>query len=265
MPASTFRSNRLQVGGVNLSTYTANATLGAADHVVRADATGGSITITLPSPSGTPPPPLGEIAGVSASGTWVDKEYVIKKIDSTSNIVYIATTGAETIDGYTGANSIPLVFQYEQVRLVSDGTNWMVLGDLRALRKLGPTTVSLIATGQTTLFTVPTGRTFKLTKTNIESLATMSGGTSSVLKIGTTANSYAEILSSSGITFVAATATTLLPTGQGVDPEIIGSNPATMSVNKTRSYAAGSVIQASVSGTVLTVGSVAIELYGYLI
>ena len=68
------------------------------------DATNGAFTVTLPVPSNCKGQPL-----------------LLKKIDSTANIITIAQNAAETIDGQT---SIVLTKQYEVVMLVSDGTNW---------------------------------------------------------------------------------------------------------------------------------------------
>lgn len=263
----TYKPGRLSLGASLISKYSANATLSSTDHIVECDATSAGFTITLPSPAAIPPLPLGEIAGATPSGSYQGKEYIIKKIDGTYNPIYIATTGSETIDGYTGATAAVLLYQYDYLHLVTDGTNWIVRGPgkLQDMKKLGPFTVSLTATGQTFMFAVPSNKTFKLVKTIIEGLTTMSGGTSSVLKIGTSGNSYAEILSSAGITFASGTASSLLAVGAGVDTDVLGNNPASMSVAKTRSFAAGSVIQASVSGTVLTSGSVNVDLFGYLL
>ena len=99
---STFDVN----GSLSLTTVTktANYTLTAADHTVRADATSGNITQTLPTAVG--------ITG---------RIYVVKKIDASANTVTIATTSSQTIDG---ATTVVISSQYESFMVQSNGTNW---------------------------------------------------------------------------------------------------------------------------------------------
>lgn len=53
------------------------------------------------------------------------KVYLIKKTDSsTANICTIATTSAQTINGFSGAT---LNQQFEYIQVVSDGSNWQVV------------------------------------------------------------------------------------------------------------------------------------------
>ena len=82
-----------------------NTTLNDAHHVVTVDATGGARTITLPTASGI----LGKV-------------YVIKKIDSSANVVTVDGNAAETIDG---ATTITLPLQWSSTIMQSDGTNWV--------------------------------------------------------------------------------------------------------------------------------------------
>jgi hypothetical protein len=72
---------------------------------ILADASGGAITVTVPSPS---------------SNSYIG----IKKTDSSANVVTVQQNAAETIDGQT---SITLEGQNEYVELVSDGTNWYII------------------------------------------------------------------------------------------------------------------------------------------
>jgi len=72
--------------------------------IVLVDASGGAVTVTLPSPS---------------NGARVR----VKKIDSSSNTVTVQPSGTETIDG---ASSHSISQQYETYEYVSDGTNWYV-------------------------------------------------------------------------------------------------------------------------------------------
>jgi len=75
--------------------------------LVLANASGGSITLTLPV--------------LSACGRgWRIK---IKKVDSSTNPIIIDTAGAETIDG---DSDFKLLIQYEAVTLITDGLNWYV-------------------------------------------------------------------------------------------------------------------------------------------
>jgi len=72
---------------------------------VLVDASGGAVTITLPSPS---------------SGGKVG----VKKTDSSTNTVTISPSGSETIDG---ASSLTIDTQYQSYTLISDGTNWYIM------------------------------------------------------------------------------------------------------------------------------------------
>ena len=73
------------------------------------DASGGAVTVTLPA--------------IADSGNGF--EVTVKKTDSSSNAVTVATPGAETIDG--GA-SHELIAQNQTAKYVCDGTNWYVAG-----------------------------------------------------------------------------------------------------------------------------------------
>jgi hypothetical protein len=83
---------------------TANYTASENDGVL-ADASGGAITVTLPTP---------------ATGANV----AVKKVDSSSNSVTVSQSGTETIDG---SASITLTEQYEALTLWSDGTDWFIM------------------------------------------------------------------------------------------------------------------------------------------
>lgn len=84
---------------------TANYTLAATDRTIRADATGGSFALTLPT-------------AVGCTG----REYFLKCISGT-NTLTISTTSSQTIDGVT---SLTLA-QWDCLHVQSDGANWMVL------------------------------------------------------------------------------------------------------------------------------------------
>lgn len=87
-------------------TGTYSATL--ADHVITGDATSAAFTITIPTASGN--------AGL---------EYIVKKIDSSANAVTIATS-AGNIDA---SATYVLSSQYKYVKVVSNGTNWLIIGN----------------------------------------------------------------------------------------------------------------------------------------
>lgn len=94
-------------GVLSIVTKTANYTLVSTDYTIRADATSGAITMTLPAS-----PTAGRI-------------YNIKKIDSSVNTVTIAGNGYN-IDG---AASTVIVTQYTNLTIQYDGTSttWNIL------------------------------------------------------------------------------------------------------------------------------------------
>lgn len=249
MPNS-FYAGRLQNSQRDLPTasFTANTTLSYNDGVAFVNANAGAVTITLP-----------------AAANYKGKYYSIKKTDASANVVTITCSGSDTIDGFA---SQYLFMPYEHLCVMSDGTVWQVVNDTLKTnnpRMLCRTLVSLTAAANTNLILVPTGRTLKVSDVWLEGQTAQSGGTSSKLLIGTSGNSYNELLNgSTGHTFVAATGSTLISVGQRMRPTDLYP-PASMSVVQTGSFAAGSQIAANVSGTVLTAGAVYVELYGFLI
>jgi hypothetical protein len=87
---------------------TGNYTLTATDKIIRADASGGAFTLTLPAASG--------IAGTT---------YVIIRTDigSSTNLLTIDANASETIDGLLTWKLLP----GEKISIMSDGTNWITL------------------------------------------------------------------------------------------------------------------------------------------
>lgn len=75
------------------------------NEIVLVDATAAAVTITLP-------------AAVTGA------QIIVKKTDSSANVVTIATPSAETIDGVATTR---LTVQHESITLVSDGTNWFII------------------------------------------------------------------------------------------------------------------------------------------
>lgn len=75
--------------------------------VIVGDATAGFIFITLPAVSGN--------AGL---------EYIIKRVNSGGNAVYVDGNGNETVDGAFGQN---LGSQYSSIHIICDGTSWLLV------------------------------------------------------------------------------------------------------------------------------------------
>lgn len=90
-----------------VTSKTANYTLVIPDRGVLVSASGGAVTITLPT---------------AASAKDVD--FFVKKLDSSGNTVTIDANGSETIDG---ATTKVISTQYTAVTIYSDGTEWWVL------------------------------------------------------------------------------------------------------------------------------------------
>ena len=91
----------------SIITVTSNYTALADDDTILIDATGGNITLTLPTAIG--------IKG---------KQYRIKRIDNSANTATVDGNGAETIDGST---TFPL-FYLEIIEIGSDNANWWIDG-----------------------------------------------------------------------------------------------------------------------------------------
>jgi hypothetical protein len=90
---------------------TASFSLGTGDEqVIPVDATSGAITVTLPP------------ANTSGRG----RAFIIKKIDNSANAVTIDGDTSDTIDG---AANYSLATQWKYVKVVSDGTNWLIIGN----------------------------------------------------------------------------------------------------------------------------------------
>jgi len=77
------------------------------DKVIRADATSGTVTVTL-------------VAAATAGDGF---QIAVKKVDSSANTVIIDGSASETIDG---AATLTLSTQYDVALLICDGSNWHV-------------------------------------------------------------------------------------------------------------------------------------------
>ncbi len=109
---NTAATSRFAVNGsfaTAIATKTASYTATIEDHILIVDASGGARTITLPTAAG--------ITG---------RQYIIKKKDSSVNVVTIAADGSETIDGDA---TIAISMQWQVRTLVSDGANWMIISN----------------------------------------------------------------------------------------------------------------------------------------
>ena len=117
-PSQTSNSGKyLTTDGTNtswafpsLSTKTSAYTLTSTDSTILSDATSAGFTLTLPTAVGT-----------------IGKTYIIKKTDSSTNAVTIGTTSSQTIDGNT---TYALSNQWGGVTLQSDGSNWLIIGNI---------------------------------------------------------------------------------------------------------------------------------------
>lgn len=87
-------------------TKTADYTATTSDEVILVDASGGGVTITLPTAVGTA------------------NMYSVKKTDSSANLVTVATSASQTIDGGTTAQ---LKVQYASISVVSNNANWFII------------------------------------------------------------------------------------------------------------------------------------------
>lgn len=96
-----------------IDTKTAHYTLTKADYTILVDASGGAVTITLPT-----------AASAYSSVTKVGKVYNVKKIDSSGNAVTLDGDGSETIDGAAN-QSIPT--QWMNLTVQSNGSAWFIL------------------------------------------------------------------------------------------------------------------------------------------
>lgn len=91
-----------------VSTKTGNYTATMADDVILVDATSGSVTITLPT----------VVGWVKARPLW------IKKIDSSANMVVVATTSSQLVDEQTTQT---ITLQFQALGVVTNQTKWYIV------------------------------------------------------------------------------------------------------------------------------------------
>ena len=93
-------------GSIQSQSVTSSTSISVSSQVILADASGGEITVTLPT--------------VSQAAR---KEYHVKKVDDSGNSV-VVSAGSSTIDGDTTAT---ITSPYTSLRLYSNGTNWFII------------------------------------------------------------------------------------------------------------------------------------------
>lgn len=103
---ASFKVTQQNLKKSRITSVTGTYVVLANDDIIKADATAGNFTITLPTAAG--------IAGVKKT---------IKKMN-TANTITIACNGSETIDGVA---TKALTTQYTLISVVSDGTNWITV------------------------------------------------------------------------------------------------------------------------------------------
>lgn len=92
---------------IPVRTVTSATTVGDDDWLIRADASGGAFTVTLPPASDRP----GRLVAVA-------------KVDDSLNAVTISPSGADTLAG--DAESFDLLAESEVLSLISNGADWTV-------------------------------------------------------------------------------------------------------------------------------------------
>lgn len=106
--AATFRTT-LGVGALPSIVATAvSVAVSAANSLVLCDATGGNITIDLPS-----------------AATATSLRIAIKKVDASGNTVSVVGNLGETMDGTTPQ---VLAAQWDSIEILSDGNDWFIVG-----------------------------------------------------------------------------------------------------------------------------------------
>lgn len=109
----SFASGVLRVPA-DVITKTADYTADPADEMILVDATSGNVVVTL-----TASP------GAIRNARRLAPRLTIKRIDDSANTVMISQNASETIDGET---SQTLASQYDALTLVTDLTNWHIIG-----------------------------------------------------------------------------------------------------------------------------------------
>lgn len=209
-------------------------TILATDDIVLANATSGAITATLPT-------------AASITG----REITIIKTDSSANVVTIATTSSQTINGSTNDY---LPNQYDKVTYISDGSNWLISAERRnPLLKVATVTsnaattsaTSVAITGATVNPYVPAGSRKIIIRATNQDATTVSGGTANaVIDIwdGTVGSGtqVAQIISTS--------------TAGRTAHSVVETTPITIAAGNSKTYNAGMNVSGGFTFTI-TAGS----------
>lgn len=128
-------------GDISVVVVSSNYTVSNTDGVVVANATGGAVTLTLPT-------------AVGISGRIIS----FLKSDSSANKVIIDGNGSETING---SLTRELGVQYSTFRIISNGTNWLILTSNSQIAARGVnTSAQSIASGSFVAMTLDATKTF---------------------------------------------------------------------------------------------------------
>ena len=129
--SSVLNSPERERGNLEIQAKTGNYSVVPSDDVVLCDATSGAITVTLP-----------------RAASVLKEKIVIKKTDSSINLVTINTSNSEEIDGNT---SRKLATQFEIIELFSDGTDFHVTyrNSSTPLSSSGSITIGAVTTAPT--------------------------------------------------------------------------------------------------------------------
>jgi len=107
---TTAPNSSLSVSGsvsVKITNTNTDITLDSSHYVVAVDASGAARTVTLPAASGC-----------------TGREYIISKVDGTIKTVTVVRAGSDTVNGET---SYVLRNSYELIKIVSLGTQWLII------------------------------------------------------------------------------------------------------------------------------------------
>lgn len=103
--AGTAAANAASFGTVR--SVTVSTTIVSTDYTILADATSGSIIVSLP-----------------PAATAVGRIFFVKRVNAGANNVTVDPFGAETIDG---AATHVLTAQWQRVEFISNGTAWFII------------------------------------------------------------------------------------------------------------------------------------------
>ena len=108
---NTIRTELLNFFGGNVNNISANYQVLAADYLILVDASGGSVTLTMPDPS-----------------TVIAKSFVIIKIDSSDNPVILeGSGGGDNVLAIAGQTTYEIYQQYKSNTIMTDENNYYLI------------------------------------------------------------------------------------------------------------------------------------------